>query len=145
MANIKYKIGDKVRAKIHYQNDERTEVEAVIYGIQLDYLAGEVKYKIRFEPDDFAKEQGCTDCEGFISPDDIMEDIITLKQLAKIQNWLAKGVRIAFCSDENAFVTEKIDMINFKEIKEKVNNPEKYRVFRIDTSNDLICVYVIAV
>ena len=72
-----------------------------------------------------------------------MEEIITLKQLSNVQNWLGKGVRVAFCSDENAFVTEKIDIISFKGIKEKVENPEKYRVFRIDTLNDLICVYVI--
>ena len=71
-----------------------------------------------------------------------MEEIITLKQLSNIQNWLAKGVRIAFCLDEDAFVTNKIDMINFKQIKEQITNPEKFKVFRIDSSNDLICVYV---
>ena len=74
-----------------------------------------------------------------------MEDIITLKQLSNVQNWLAKGVRIAFCLDENAFVTNKIDMINFKQIKEQIISPEKFKVFRIDSSDDLICVYVIEV
>ena len=35
--------------------------------------------------------------------------IITLKQLSNVQNWLAKGVRIAFCLNEDAFITNKID------------------------------------
>ena len=74
-----------------------------------------------------------------------MEEIITLKQLSNIQNWLAKGVRITFCLDEDAFVTNKIDIINFKQIKEQIANPEKFKVFRIDSSNDLICVYVIEI
>ena len=38
-----------------------------------------------------------------------MEEIITLKQLSNVQNWLAKGVRIAFCLNEDAFITNKID------------------------------------
>lgn len=71
-----------------------------------------------------------------------MEEIITLKQLSNIQNWLAKGIRIAFCLDESAFITNKIDIVNFKQIKEQISNPEKFKVFRIDSSNDLICVYV---
>ena len=66
-----------------------------------------------------------------------MEEMITLKQLSNIQNWLAKGVRIAFCLDEDVFVTNKIDMVNFKQIKEQIANPEKFKVFRIDSSNDL--------
>ena len=74
-----------------------------------------------------------------------MEEVITLKQLSNIQNWLAKGVRIAFCLDEGAFITHKIDMVNFKQIKEQITNSEKFRVFRIDSLNDLICVYVIEI
>ena len=74
-----------------------------------------------------------------------MEEVITLKQLSNVQNWLAKGVRIAFCSDESAFVTNKIDMVNFKQIKEQIFSPEKFRVFRIDSLNDLICVYVMEI
>lgn len=74
-----------------------------------------------------------------------MEEVITLKQLSNIQNWLAKGVRIAFCLDEGAFVTNKIDMVNFKQIKEQIFSPEKFKVFRIDSSNDLICVYVMEI
>ena len=74
-----------------------------------------------------------------------MEEIITLKQLSNVQNWLGKGVRIAFCSDESAFVTNKIDMVNFKQIKKQIFSPEKFKVFRIDSLNDLICVYVIEI
>ena len=74
-----------------------------------------------------------------------MEEVITLKQLSSVQNWLAKGVRIAFCLDESAFVTNKIDMANFKQIKEQIFSPEKFRVFRIDSLNDLICVYVMEI
>ena len=74
-----------------------------------------------------------------------MEEVITLKQLSNVQNWLAKGVRIAFCPDESAFVTNKIDMINFKQIKEQIFSPEKLRVFRIDSLKDLICVYVMEI
>ena len=74
-----------------------------------------------------------------------MEEVFTLKQLSNVQNRLAKGVRIAFCSDESAFVTNKIDIVNFKQIKEQILNPEKFRVFRIDSLNDLICVYVMEI
>ena len=74
-----------------------------------------------------------------------MEEVTTLKHLSNIQNWLAKGVRIAFCSDESTFVTDKIDLVNFKQIKEQIFSPEKFRVFRIDSLNDLICVYVIEI
>ena len=72
-----------------------------------------------------------------------MEEVITLKQLSNVQNWLEKGVRIAFCLDEDPFVTNKIDLVNFKQIKEQISNPEKFRVFRIDSLDDLICAYVV--
>ena len=74
-----------------------------------------------------------------------MEEVITLKQLSNVQNWIGKGVRIAFCLDEYSSVTNKIDLINFKQIKEQISNPEKFRIFRIDSSDDLICVYVIEI
>ena len=35
MIEIKYNIGDRVKAKIHYKNDTRSEVEAVIRGIDV--------------------------------------------------------------------------------------------------------------
>ena len=72
-----------------------------------------------------------------------MEEVITLKQLSNVQNWLGKGIRIAFCLDKDPFVTNKIDLVNFKQIKEQISNPEKFRVFRIDSLDDLICVYVV--
>ena len=74
-----------------------------------------------------------------------MEEVITLKQLSNVQNWIGKGVRIAFCLDEYSSVTNKIDLINFKQIKEQISNPEKFRIFRIDSLDDLICVYVIEI
>ena len=62
MEKVMYNIGDKVRTKIHYQNDNRTEVKAIIRGIELDNNTDAVSYKIRFEPDEFDKNQGCTGC-----------------------------------------------------------------------------------
>ena len=74
-----------------------------------------------------------------------MEEVITLKQLSNVQNWIGKGVRIAFCLDEDSSVVYKIDIVNFKQIKEQIFNLEKFRVFRIDSLDDLICVYVIEI
>lgn len=73
MTNIKYNIGDKVRTKISYKNDSRTEVEAIIRGIELENETDKVKYKIWFEPDKFHKKQGSTGCCGYINQDDIIE------------------------------------------------------------------------
>ena len=67
----KYNIGDKVKTKIHYQNDERKEVEAVILGVELDET--NVKYKIEFEPEEIDKKQGCAGCEGYINESDIID------------------------------------------------------------------------
>ena len=72
-----------------------------------------------------------------------MKKVITLKQLSNVQIWLGKGVRIVFCLDEDSFVTNKIDLINFEQIKEQISNPEKFRIFRIDSLDNLICVYVV--
>ena len=71
MAKVKYNIGDEVRTKIHYMNDKRTEVDAVIRGIDLDDT-GTVRYKIHFESDEYHKKQGSTGCEGYIKQDDIL-------------------------------------------------------------------------
>ena len=68
----KYNIGDKVKTKIYYQNDTRKEVEAVIIGVELDNETY-VKYKIKFEPEELDKEQGCTGCEGYINETDIID------------------------------------------------------------------------
>ena len=56
----KYNIGDKVKTKIHYQNDKRKEVEAIVLGIKLENA--NIKYKIEFEPEKLDKELGCTGC-----------------------------------------------------------------------------------
>lgn len=69
----KYNIMDKVRVKIHYQNDSRTEVEAIIRGIDLNGDTDEVKYKIWFEPEEFHKKQGCIGCICYVKQDDILE------------------------------------------------------------------------
>ncbi len=69
----KYNVGDKVRAKIHYQNDRRKEVEATILGVELENKTDNVKYKIHFEPEEYDKEQGCTGCEGYVYQDDVIE------------------------------------------------------------------------
>lgn len=72
MVEIKYNIGDKVKTKIYYQNDSRTEVEAIIRGIELEDETDNVKCKIWFEPDEFSKNQGCTGCSGYVNQDDIL-------------------------------------------------------------------------
>lgn len=71
MSRNKYNIGDKVRVKIHYQNDRRTEVVAVILRAEL-CDNNKTTYKIEFEPDKYDKKHGCTGCVGYISEDDII-------------------------------------------------------------------------
>ena len=73
-----------------------------------------------------------------------MEKKITLEQLSEIEMDLGKGVRIAFCeSVENGFeVLRTEDFVSFKAIKKELANRWRYKVIRIDTLNDLICVYV---
>lgn len=70
---VRCNIGDKVRTKIHYENDSRREVEAVIYGVWLDDETNTIKYEIHFEPDELHKNQGSTGCRGYIKQDDILE------------------------------------------------------------------------
>lgn len=76
-----------------------------------------------------------------------MDKIITLEELSEIKNYLAKGVRVAFCSsEEDDFeVLRKEDFISFKAIKKGGLARWRYKVFRIDTLNDLICVYVVII
>ena len=69
----KYNIGDRVKAKINFKNDPRKEVEAIIRGIELEDSTGYIKYKIKYDPDDFDKQQGCTGCIGYINQDDIID------------------------------------------------------------------------
>lgn len=74
-----------------------------------------------------------------------MKENITLKMLSGIQNWLGHGVIIAFCTSENdGFeVMKTINCISFKNIEKVITDTWKYKVFRIDTLNDLICVYIV--
>ena len=72
MVEVKYKIMDKVKTKIHFQNDKRKEVEAIIHGVFLDDDTDEIRYKIWFEPDEVHKKQGSTCCTGYVQQDDIL-------------------------------------------------------------------------
>ena len=63
----KYNLCDKVRTKIHYENDNRKEVDAFIRGIELVDETDEIRYKIWFESDKFDKKLGCTGSIGYIS------------------------------------------------------------------------------
>ena len=76
-----------------------------------------------------------------------MEKIITLEELSEIQNLIGQGVRVVFCSSEdNDFVILGMkDFISFKAIKEEITDRCRYKVFRIDSSNDIICVYVVTI
>ena len=71
MMKNKYNIGDKVRTKIHYANDQRKEVEAVIHGVELD--GNIIKYNIHFDANEYDKEYGCTGCIGYVGEEDILE------------------------------------------------------------------------
>lgn len=51
----KYNLCDKVRTKIHYENDNRKEVDAFIRGIELVDETDGIRYKIWFESDKFDK------------------------------------------------------------------------------------------
>lgn len=74
-----------------------------------------------------------------------MNKNITLEMLSNVQNWLGHGVRIAFCTSENDDfeVMRTVDCTSFKDIKNVLANLWRYKVFRIDTLNDLMCVYVV--
>lgn len=74
-----------------------------------------------------------------------MNKNITLEMLSNVKNWLGHGVRIAFCTSENdGFeVMKTVDCTSFKDIKNVLANLWRYKVFRIDTLNDLMCVYVV--
>ena len=67
----RYNIGDCVRAKIHYENDPRTEVTATISGIEIN-ADKSVIYKIHFEPSDWDKKMGATGNICYISESDII-------------------------------------------------------------------------
>lgn len=68
----KYNLGDRVRTKIHYKNDKRTEVDALIYGMEIIDAHGNIRYKILFESDALEKKQGCTGSSGYVDQEDII-------------------------------------------------------------------------
>ena len=72
-----------------------------------------------------------------------MGKIITLEQLAEIDMYLAKGVRVYFCKTvESGFeILRTEDFASFKAIGKELANRWRYKVLRIDIINDLICVY----
>lgn len=72
ITDIKYRIGDRVKAKVNYQNDQRNEVEAVIYGVEIDSNIDRIRYKIHMEPTEFDKKMGCTGCTGCVYQENIL-------------------------------------------------------------------------
>ena len=76
-----------------------------------------------------------------------MDKIITLEELSELKNVLGRGVRVVFCSsEEDGFeVLRKEDFVSFKAIKKELTNRWRYKVFRIDTLNDLMCAYVVTI
>lgn len=64
----KYIIGDKVKTKIHFNNDPRTTVEAIICGIELINTNNTIRYKIKLSDDC----NGGTST-GYVYEDDIIE------------------------------------------------------------------------
>lgn len=71
----KYHLGDWVRTKIHFINDKRTEVNAIITGVFLNTPGG-IDYKISFGPDKQRDESMCTGCEGYVSENDIISKVV---------------------------------------------------------------------
>ena len=69
---VKYDISTKVKAKIHYMNDRKREVEAVICGIEIDGENNTIKYKIHMEPTEGEKKMGCTGTTTYINQDDVL-------------------------------------------------------------------------
>lgn len=67
----KYNIGDKIKTRIHYKNDPRTEIDATIIGIELEN--NNIKYKIKFDATPAKVRLGCTECEGYVAEDDIIK------------------------------------------------------------------------
>ena len=69
-----YSIGDRVRTRIHYKNDSRSEVEAEIKNIVFGSNKDDIRYEIAFEADENSrKKYGCTGCSGYVFQDDVIE------------------------------------------------------------------------
>ena len=106
--DIKYRIGDKVRTKIHFINDPRKETDAIINGVILE--ENEIKYKIWMEPDEW-EEKGCIGGWGYVGQDDILFKCInkmTKEEMVKfiIENPNVKISHSSFVSDEYIYTKE---------------------------------------
>ena len=72
----KYDIKDKVRTKIHYMNDTRTEVNAIIRGIDISDYGKNIKYEIAFTSNKKSSKEirtNALDCTGYVEENDIIE------------------------------------------------------------------------
>ena len=69
----KYHIGDWVRTKIHFTNDKRTEVNAIIVAVFKNTVGG-IDYKINFDPE-HGEDSMCTGCDGYVSENDIISKV----------------------------------------------------------------------
>lgn len=96
----KYNIFDIVRTKIYYANDPRTEVEAIIYGIEVDSETGGIKYKIRFNANSYEN----TYCLGYVKETDVIELISSSNSIQ-----FPIKVRCQFCGKE--FVVKDTDVV----------------------------------
>lgn len=78
---------------------------------------------------------------------EIMRDMILLSQLTRLQNTSAEQIRVCICTKEDD--TEIISMQTLKYFSEinKVYGKlaEQYKVFGIDTKNNILVVYVIEI
>lgn len=72
LEKVKYDIGTNVRVKIHYMNDPRSEVDAVICGIEIDGEKRRIKYKINMEPTEDDRKMGCIGSTGYVDQEDIV-------------------------------------------------------------------------
>lgn len=65
-----YNVGDRVVAKIHCDNDPRTQVTAIINDVISCF--NDIMYVISFAPDDLGKSMGSVGCTGCIKHDQII-------------------------------------------------------------------------
>jgi hypothetical protein len=74
-------------------------------------------------------------------------NIITLEQLSKIINVFCKNIKVVLCSSkESGFeILRQEYFISFKAISRRFTDLQSYKVFRIDTMNDIICVYIVKI
>ena len=69
----KYNLGDRVRTKIHDENDSRTEVDGVIRGIEIDNVFTlHIRYEIALCSSDAETILGCADGSMYVAEEDII-------------------------------------------------------------------------